>query len=105
MRDMGPVEDVPPGGMKSFVINDNLRVLVAQPDAGLFYAVEDLCTHADALLSPGWLEDRCVACPVHGARFDLRTGEALTPPAHGAVRTFPVDVVDGRVFLEVPEPE
>jgi len=64
---------------------------------GEFFAVEDLCTHDDALLSEGLIDDEGIICPRHGAKFCLRTGEALTPPAYEPVDCYPVRISDGVV--------
>jgi len=70
---------------------------------GTFYAIEDTCTHDGGELAGGALDGDVVICPRHGARFCLRTGAALTPPAYEPVRTFPTRVVDGIVEVEGPE--
>ena len=74
-------------------------------DEGDFYALDDTCTHALASLAEGWVEDATVECPLHAARFSLRTGEALSLPAVKAARCHRVQVRDGAVWLfpgEVP---
>lgn len=53
-------------------------VLVAYVDGEVF-AIEDACNHAGASLAEGWLEGKCVACPMHGYVFDLKTGKLLRP--------------------------
>ena len=65
---------------------------------GEYFATENVCTHAFALLSDGFLEDGCIECPLHQARFDIRTGKALCAPATQDVRTYPVKV-DGEDIL------
>jgi 3-phenylpropionate/trans-cinnamate dioxygenase ferredoxin subunit len=72
-------------------------ILVVNLD-GELYAVEDRCTHEDFELSAGTVEGGTIECVLHGARFDLRTGEALCAPAYVPVRRFPVLVADGGVF-------
>ena len=62
------------------------------------YAVEDGCPHEVFVLSAGPLEGGTIECVLHGARFDLKTGEALCAPAYLPVRTFPVVVEDGAVW-------
>ena len=57
---------------------------------GAIYAVADTCSHSDASLSEGDVTDFKIECWLHGAEFDLRTGEALTPPAVQALETFTV---------------
>src|SRR5689334_10704617 len=64
------------------------------------YAIEDRCTHDGEPLSGAEVEDCQVICPRHGARFCLRTGEALTPPAYEPVRTFKAREQGGRVLVE-----
>ena len=72
-------------------------ILVVNLD-GQHYAVEDRCTHEDYELSAGTFENGSVECVLHGARFDIRTGEALCAPAYEPVRTFPVVVRDDAVW-------
>jgi 3-phenylpropionate/trans-cinnamate dioxygenase ferredoxin subunit len=68
--------------------------------AGEFYAIDDTCTHQDASLADGYLEDDCtVECPLHASCFDLRTGQPSGPPAKAAVRTHTVLVQDGTIFI------
>jgi len=60
------------------------------------FAIEDMCSHAEASLSEGEVSDGKIECWLHGAEFDLRTGEALTPPASAPVQSFHV-AIDGDV--------
>ena len=66
------------------------------------HAIEDRCTHDGEPLAGAEVEDCQVVCPRHGARFCLRTGEALTPPAYEPVRTFKARVDNGRILVELP---
>ena len=66
------------------------------------YAVEDRCTHDGEPLGEAEVESCEIVCPRHGARFCLKTGEALTPPAYEPLRTFNVREESGRVLVEVP---
>jgi nitrite reductase/ring-hydroxylating ferredoxin subunit len=68
---------------------------------GTLFAISDICTHAEASLSEGRVDGESVECPLHGACFDLRTGEALTPPAVEPVQTFPVAVQGDAIYVEV----
>lgn len=63
-------------------------------------AISDRCTHAMASLAAGEVCDGEVTCPRHGAIFDLRTGEAVGPPAEDDVQVWKVRVVDGSVEIE-----
>jgi 3-phenylpropionate/trans-cinnamate dioxygenase ferredoxin subunit len=64
---------------------------------GSYYAIEDVCTHDGGELASGSLEGDQIVCPRHGARFCVRTGEALTAPAYEPTATFPVRVQSGIV--------
>jgi 3-phenylpropionate/trans-cinnamate dioxygenase ferredoxin subunit len=68
---------------------------------GKFYAVSDMCSHAEASMADGYLEGDEIECPLHGARFCLKTGEALCQPATEPLQTFPVLVRDGDLYIEV----
>ena len=65
---------------------------------GVLYAVEDICTHDGGELAGGPVEGFEVECPRHGAKFDLRTGEALCAPAYVPIAKFPVRIEDGQVW-------
>jgi 3-phenylpropionate/trans-cinnamate dioxygenase ferredoxin component len=65
---------------------------------GELYAVEDICTHDGGELAGGPMEGFEVECPRHGAKFDLRTGQALCPPAYLPIAKFPVKTEDGAVW-------
>ena len=67
---------------------------------GEFFALDDVCTHDGGGLAGGAIEDHQVICPRHGARFCLRTGAALTPPAYAAVRCYATRVVDGMIEIQ-----
>ena len=58
------------------------------------FAVDDTCSHSDASLSEGEILDFKIECWLHGAEFDLRTGDAVTPPAVAPIKVYPV-IVDG----------
>jgi 3-phenylpropionate/trans-cinnamate dioxygenase ferredoxin subunit len=91
--------DVPLGRAKPVTVNGRRLVLVQA--GGRFYALEDNCPHKGAPLSEGDVEGTELVCPWHGAAFDLATGAALCPPAQRGVATFPVQVVDGAVQVDV----
>ena len=86
---------IPSGDYAQIEVDDAL-VAVFNVD-GKFYAIDDVCTHDGGELAGGALEGDVVICPRHGARFCLRTGAALTPPAYEPVRTYETRIVDGMV--------
>ena len=65
------------------------------------FAVDDICSHSDASLSEGDVTDFKIECWLHGAEFDLRTGEALTPPAVAPLHTYGVHVDGDSVTVEI----
>jgi 3-phenylpropionate/trans-cinnamate dioxygenase ferredoxin subunit len=95
------VADIPPG--RGRLVEVGGRLIALFNCAGTFYALDDTCTHAAASLSEGYLEGTAVECPLHGARFDLRTGAALWSPAFVPVATYAVRV-DGPDVLVDPTP-
>ena len=68
---------------------------------GNFYAIAEVCTHAEGPLSEGYVEDGEVECPWHGSRFDLRTGENTNPPASDRLQRYSVRV-EGKDILVGP---
>jgi 3-phenylpropionate/trans-cinnamate dioxygenase ferredoxin component len=68
---------------------------------GEVFATHNICTHQFALLSDGYLEDGCIECPLHQARFDIRTGAALCAPAAGPIRTYAVQVDGDDVMVDL----
>jgi nitrite reductase/ring-hydroxylating ferredoxin subunit len=67
---------------------------------GEFYVIDDLCTHGPGSLSEGYIEDDVVECNFHNGQFNIRTGEVVAPPCMVPVKTYPVQVVDGKVTIE-----
>ena len=65
------------------------------------FAVDDTCTHSDASLSEGDITDFKIECWLHGAEFDLRTGEALTLPATQPLATYAVKIDGNSVTVEI----
>ena len=68
---------------------------------GAFHALSDTCTHRGGPLSEGELEGAEVTCPWHGAKFDIRTGAVLGPPAAQGVKSYLVRVTGANVEIEV----
>lgn len=69
---------------------------------GSVYACEGMCSHGHAFLAEGYVEGDEVECPMHAGRFNIRTGKALCAPARVDIATFPVEVRDGGVYVDVP---
>ncbi len=95
--DVCKTEDLRPG--EHVVVDlDGTAVAVFNLD-GAFYAIEDVCTHDGAEIASGELDGDVIVCPRHGARFCIRTGEVLTPPAYEDLHVFPVRVENGTVQI------
>lgn len=78
---------------------DGLHVAVFKLD-GELYAIEDVCTHDGGELASGAVEGCEIICPRHGARFCIKTGEVLKPPAYEALNCFPVRVENGTIQIQ-----
>lgn len=82
-------------------------VLVHGRDIAIFrigdeaYATDNLCTHGQARLCDGFVEGFEIECPLHQGRFDLRSGAPTCAPAVEAVKTYPVRIASGRVYLSL----
>ncbi len=96
------VAELPVGTMKCVETGGGRRLLLANV-GGEFLAVDDRCTHEEASLSTGSLRGELVKCPLHGSRFNLRTGEALEEPATEPLRTYPVRVIDGEIHVRLDD--
>jgi metal-sulfur cluster biosynthetic enzyme/nitrite reductase/ring-hydroxylating ferredoxin subunit len=94
--DVGEVPD--PG--KTLVEVEGEMVALFHVQGG-WYAIDDVCTHDGGPLADGELRDFRIACPRHGARFDIRTGAALTMPAVRATRAHDVKVDGGGVWVRL----
>ena len=68
---------------------------------GQVFATDNLCTHGNAKLCDGFLEGFEIECPFHQGRFDIRTGAATLAPCTEAVKSWPVKVEGGRVFVDL----
>ncbi len=95
------VDDVPPGSMLLVELSDRLAIVFN--DGGQLSCIDDVCTHDGGSLSDGQLDGCQIACPRHGARFDIRTGEALSMPATEPTGCHEVKVDSGQVYVKITE--
>lgn len=96
---LAEMSDVAPGQVRVYEVRER-RIALCNVD-GAFYAIDDVCTHDGGSLDQGELEGHQIECPRHGARFDVRSGRALTLPAVMPVRSYPVRVEDGVVKVSI----
>ncbi len=80
--------DVAPGEARAIDIMGLNLALYHVEDA--WFCTDNICTHALALLTDGWLEGYIIECPLHGGQFDIRTGKGLGAPIDADLKTFPV---------------
>ena len=93
------IAELPPGKMRRVDVG-KLRILLANVD-GQFYATDDTCSHEDASLSTGFLKGEWVKCPLHGSRFNVRTGEVADEPAEVNLRTYDVRIDGNDICLNL----
>ncbi len=77
------------------------RYAIYNTDKG-YFASDLMCTHEDQSLEDGLVIDCVIECPLHGGRFDICSGKALSSPVTVDLETYPVKVEGGRVFVQVP---
>jgi 3-phenylpropionate/trans-cinnamate dioxygenase ferredoxin component len=97
-------DDVPEGEARKFVVR-RIEIAVANVGHGTFYAVDDVCSHAEASLSEGEVDvdEETIECPRHGSTFDLATGRPRSLPATMPVLTFPLKVEGDTVLIELED--
>lgn len=81
---------------------DGVDVLICNVE-GQFYAVHGQCSHARQSLAAGKMRGFQLSCPLHGARFDVRTGACLAAPAQRPIASFPVTLEGGKVCVELTQ--
>jgi len=94
-----PAADVPPGTKKAVEVAGK-SILICHSNDRLF-AVSNICSHAEEKLECGRMSRGWIACPVHGARFDLATGRAMNPPATQPIPTYELRVVEDWIEVLV----
>ncbi len=95
------VTELPPGERKLVEI-EGVRIAIFNLD-GDYYAIEDVCTHDGGPLVEGDIVNGCqIRCPRHGARFDIRTGQALSMPAFSPTNTYEIQIDNDDIWVETP---
>jgi naphthalene 1,2-dioxygenase system ferredoxin subunit len=95
--DATAVKDVPEDDVIGVVVGD--RDVALYNAGGEIFATDNVCTHGQARLCEGFLEGHEIECPLHQGRFDIRTGAPTCAPVTEAIRSYPVRIEGGRVFL------
>lgn len=95
------VSELSPGQSKLVIVEEE-RILLSNVD-GNYFAIGEVCPHAGGSLSEGTIEGIEVECPLHGSRFNLKTGGATEPPAYERVNRYSVRLEDGYVLIGAAE--
>ena len=95
------VSEISPGEMITVDFPSGDAVLIANVE-GVIHACDDICSHAYASLSEGDINGVEVECPLHGALFNVTTGEALTPPAEAPIKVYQVQVEGDDILVAPP---
>ena len=95
------LSEIPDPGRIVVEVDDRLVVILHV--SGKVFAIDDVCTHDGGPLGEGELEDHTIACPRHGAKFDIRTGAALTMPATRPTKVHEVKVAGDDILVRISE--
>jgi nitrite reductase/ring-hydroxylating ferredoxin subunit len=98
-REVAKVDDVVEG--KVLAASAANKMIALYRIDGTLYATSDICTHAFALLSDGYLDGDCIECPIHQSVFHVPTGEVRSDPATEPLQTYPVKVDGDMVMVEI----
>jgi 3-phenylpropionate/trans-cinnamate dioxygenase ferredoxin subunit len=91
--------DVPPGTKKAIDVGGKAVLICNTNDR--WFAISNICSHADEKLESGRMSRSWIACPLHGARFELATGRVMNPPAVKPIATYQVRVVEDWIEVLV----
>ena len=95
----------PVATLDDFAASDAIAVVAAGKEIAIYlvdgavFATANRCTHGDARLCDGWVEGHEIECPLHQGRFDVRNGQPSCAPVTEAIKSYPVRIEGGRVFL------
>ncbi|ARJ50551.1 nitrite reductase small subunit NirD [Staphylococcus lutrae] len=97
---VGKLSDLEPLIGKKVIV-DETPIALFLTEVGDVKAIHNVCPHQQGPLSEGTVSDHFVFCPLHDQKIDLNTGEVQAPD-EGCVATYPVEVVDGEIYLWLP---
>ncbi|MCH2304878.1 MAG: non-heme iron oxygenase ferredoxin subunit [SAR202 cluster bacterium] len=93
------LSEIPNGSIKKFEINDE-EITICNINNQIF-AINDNCSHDEASLQEGFIDGYEIECPMHGAKFDIRTGEVTCLPAVSPIKTYNIKINNGAIELEI----
>lgn len=94
-----PLQDIPEDDVLGISI-EGKSIAVYKVDGEVF-ATDNVCTHGQALLSDGFLEDGEIECPLHQGRFCIKSGKAMCAPLTEDIKTYPARIEAGQVYLQL----
>lgn len=97
--DAAALDELPDKGFITRTVGE-VEIVLCRLEGEVF-AVENLCSHAFSRFDGGRLRGHRLMCPLHGACFDIRSGESFGPPAMRPIRSFPTHVEGGRVLVDL----
>jgi naphthalene 1,2-dioxygenase system ferredoxin subunit len=97
--DAAAVADVPEDDVIGMIVGG--RDMALYNAGGEIFATDNICTHGQARLCEGFLDGHEIECPLHQGKFDVRTGQPTCAPVTEAIRSYPVKIEGGRVFLAI----
>lgn len=100
-QEVAKLADIPEGAALGIEFEGHDLALVR--DGETVYCIKDWCSHAEIPLSDGDVEGCEIECFLHGSRFDLRTGKALTPPATEPVPVYQTKIEGETVWVDLPQ--
>src|ERR1043166_8756229 len=95
--DLRSAADIAPGN--AITAQSGALILGGYNVDGEYYVTDDLCTHGPGSLSEGYIDGDVVECNFHNGQFNIKTGEIVAPPCMVPIKTYPVTVEDGKVFI------
>jgi 3-phenylpropionate/trans-cinnamate dioxygenase ferredoxin component len=93
-------DDLADGEARVVAGTDGAPIALFRVD-GQYFAVEDTCPHGQYSLADGYIDNEIVECPLHFAKFDIRTGKVRCLPATRDLKSYAVQIRDDSVFVEV----
>jgi naphthalene 1,2-dioxygenase system ferredoxin subunit len=97
--DAAAVGEVPQDDVIGMIVGG--RDMALYNTGGEIFATDNICTHGQARLCEGFLDGHEIECPLHQGKFDIRTGHPTRAPVTEAIRSYPVKIEGGRVFLAI----
>ena len=98
--DAAPLDEVPAEDVIGKVVAGR-EIALYSVDGGI-YATDNLCTHGHARLCEGFLDGHEIECPLHQGSFHIPTGKCLKPPARLDLKTYPIRIEGGHIYVGLP---